>query len=89
MQSGLAKTAAVLLKPSYKTYNQSGTKPDLTRSLLHQLGVDFLVLLLQRFDVALLAEEEVGDRCLTHDQHTGQKSQTCHFIGPRGAGTEE
>lgn len=58
----------------------------LTGSAVWQLRLDFVVLLLQRFDVTVLAQEEVGDCCLTHDQNAAQKSESCNFVGPGGAG---
>lgn len=61
----------------------------LTRSSLRQLSLHLAALLLQRFDVTPLAEEEVGDHGLARNQDTGQQGQTCHLIGPRGAATGE
>lgn len=46
------------------------------------LWLKFVVPILQRFDVILLAEEEVGGHRLAHNQHTGQKGQSCHLISP-------
>lgn len=56
----------------------------LTRSSIGHLHVHSVVLLLQIPDVALLVDQEVGDRCLTHNQHAGQQGESCHRVGPGG-----
>lgn len=61
----------------------------LTWSSLRQLSLQVVALLLQRFDVAPLAEEEVGDCRLPNNQDAGQQGNTCHLIGPGGAATGE
>lgn len=48
-----------------------------------------VVLLLQRFDVAPLAEEEVRDDRLARNQDTGQQGETCHLVAARGAATKK
>lgn len=61
----------------------------LTRVASWHLWLKFVVLILQRFDVILLAEEEIGGHRLAHNQHTGQKGQSCHLISPGRAATEK
>lgn len=61
----------------------------LTRSALRQLSVHVVVLLLERLDVAPLAEEEVGGHHLARNQDAGQQGYPCDFIGPAGTAPEK
>lgn len=46
-------------------------------------------MLLQRFNVTPLAEEEVRGNRLARNQDTGQQGKTCHLVAARGAATKK